>query len=1318
MLDHRHARRQRGFTLAEVMVATAIFAVIVIAALMIYDRSNRVFKESVEAAAMQQETRVAFDKLVRDVRMAGFDFDRDGVPMISTPTVWQRTTTYAQNRVVVPTTHNGFVYIAVNGGQSGAAEPAWQTTIGEITNDGTIRWRAVRAVYQQPDEQIEYAGLSAVTIRGNLDYTTDATNEHGRENRTDTAVPTYNYEPSGGQFPIVTTGNDEIVTYALKSDRAGAPNDDEIRFFADVSRPRTAYPGSGGAAEREVVISGVDLCDDIRNGRPQCIHPPYTLYRFTIDPNGRPDAGTPVASNIRSLKFWYYTSPLGGVTDADSDGVHEEQLTAVDGTVITQGAIGGLGQYDPNNVGGTANFGDRGQRELIQSIRVQLIGMNSVKDARYTNPAETGNPEALNYRTYQLESLIVPRNAGLRGMQEPVSTVPTLPTIRTICHGYCNATRVTWDPPSSGGVTSYEIRYGETWSTSNRVLPNLARMPDRTSPARFPGDQLVGYIYLPPHPSGQQWFVNVRALNEHGIADSGNVLRSGPSINRTRPQAVTELTAANDSTNDHEPNQIALRWPRVVRNSTADSSHYTLSCTSAPGATPDTNGTNIPSQETIRYRIWRSTNPNFDPTRGEGVLVLDQDSGIDNPTVTGGTTTVTWIDSRNSRFGAPPANCTRYYYRIQAYDECRLATENDPANARHGESEIFPALDQPGVMGYAGYRSGSPTVPATPTGFRIDADNSRCRVGPNTCSISLVWNRVTTDTVTPTPNVISVDKYYIERQRKLGASGAWQSAGSAVLADPEYENNSLSNTPTITFVDSTAEHHDPATRERYYYQYRVRAMNCAAVSGWTPFEDYPDVCPSGSTVTITGTQDPSDGAWMMNAGDYVAVTPASGVTLTRVDFQLIEVGTENTVATTSSTAPPFIFAWQDGQDEDAVFRLVMTIVQNTGCTEEQSVLLKENPSACPTVTRTVTGSAGGLGIAPSPYLLNGNDTIELSGPSDPAAGVIESVSFQLFAADGTTAIGSPAIDLSSPFVYTWSDRTDGTVYRLRPTVVFRSPAACTETLEDIYIRDEICSGATTTATGAVSGDGTSTGTAWVMAAGATIRVNPPSGTTPQRVQFAVQAETPAGPAEPVVTVGTAPYTLTWADRTDETVYRVTITVIYSNGCQETLTRYVKDDPAACKLAVDDPDGTILRITNVTDPTAQLVLRNNGTSNFILQNIDITWNRWDGGITWDNVTFPSADVYSINSNSSSTQSVDLSPLPTGFTAAEVTIAPGSSMTLTLNFTESGNRDDIEATDIQKVCVTYTRADTGTRQYSCRILNVAGPDASPNNPTRCE
>jgi len=224
-------RGQSGFTLAEVLVASAVFVVIMVAALTMYDRSNRVFKSSVDAAELQQNIRVAYDRMIADVRMAGFDYMRAGfVTAQLQSAAWIPNQQYTAGTIVTPTTQNGHTYRATNNGTSGATEPSWtRTTGGTVPGDGTITWQENGGqVYQQPDEQIEYAGTSAITIRANFDYSMNESGDgdHGIETSLESS-----------QFPVVTTGNDEIVTYALVSNNG--PNTDSVSFFADVNNGGT-----------------------------------------------------------------------------------------------------------------------------------------------------------------------------------------------------------------------------------------------------------------------------------------------------------------------------------------------------------------------------------------------------------------------------------------------------------------------------------------------------------------------------------------------------------------------------------------------------------------------------------------------------------------------------------------------------------------------------------------------------------------------------------------------------------------------------------------------------------------------------------------------------------------------------------------------------------------------------------------------------------------------------------------------------------------------------------------------------------------------
>jgi hypothetical protein len=1121
-------------SLAEVVVTTAIFAVIFIVALMMYDQGNKIFKTSVESADMQQNTRAGFDRLVSDVRMAGFDFDRDGVPNRSAAGPWQPLTIYAPGAIVSPTVANGYSYRAASGGQSGSLEPAWNTTAGTATSgDGSVTWVTLGPVYQQPDEQIEFAGVSAVTVRANFDYERDIrTTEHGRE-RDD--------EPAGGQFPIVTTANDEIVTYALRSDNG--PNPDTLHFWADVTEPRSAFPGPGGVAESDVQIPNVDLCT------AGCNNPPYTLMRFTLQSNGAPDAGTAVANNIRGLRFYYYTD-IAGTT----------LLTDDDGTALTQGAIGGDGRFNPANVGGTANWGDRAQRASIETIKVELVGMNSQPDKKYTNPTET-LAAFRGYRTYTLQSNVSPRNLGLSGLSEPETRVPSPPVVTSVCVGACRVTRVQWNPSVTGNVDSYEVRYGTT------VPPPLTLNAGYGSVGIVvPGDVVSAPVFnLIP---GTPYYFKVVAVNEIGRTESTNYL-SGTPVNSTRPGPVTTLTATDGAA--AEANQISLSWTAPERN---DPALANMSCQGTV-----VSGALIDAAEPIRYRVWRGTtqgfNPKASPSEGEIVLESTVPSQPNGP----GGTVITWTDDQFNSRTKPPANCKDYYYRIQVYDTCSLdATGNNPNNASTGQSEIFPRAvsggTDPAIHGYAS----STTKPSAPGAPSIDFTNgnSTCDNSTNLCDVRILWPPVTTDTSNPT-QMITADQYRIRRERKKATDTTWVAdTVLPVLINASSDPTNMDG-PNVVYYDRTALDKDPNDRRKWYYRYTITALQCGAESDPSPAVEFPASCGLANSTVIQSGASAGDGSlaspWVMAANDSIQVIPPASVDL---DLVVFEVYPEPDPSPSNppldrfkSNSDPFVYTWSN-QSDGQVYRVVITMTNAQGCTEQTERFIQDDPINCPSATVSQTGSSSGSGQGTSglPWVMDAGDTITVNPPAN---GPIKNVVFTLLKVPGSSVVDGPlTVGPALPLRYVWSNQTDNETYRLNMVITYDD--GCTEDI-DRFITDEpppVCTGASASVSGASSGNGL-VATPWVLNGGDRITINPPVGGIVNQVVFNITPITPAGPALPPSTDSTAPYTLTWSDRTDNTIYRVDAVITYAPGCSETVTRYVRDE--VCSGATVTPVGS-------------------------------------------------------------------------------------------------------------------------------------------------
>ncbi|MBI3449195.1 MAG: prepilin-type N-terminal cleavage/methylation domain-containing protein, partial [Acidobacteria bacterium] len=418
------AARPHGFTLAEVMVAIAVFAVIVAIAMTLYQQLQKSFKQGENATAEQQNTRIAFDRMMSDLRMAGFNYNPNGAT--------------------------------------------------------------------RPDEQIEGMWTNAVTVRGDYDYET-----------ADANTP----EPSlaGGAFSVVSTGNDEIVTYALgKPSGTGGTT---IQFQADVS----AVPRDGTL--QTVPINNVYL--DMNS-------PPYTLYRITLKPGGTALASmadkVPIADNIREMDVTYF------------DGA---------GTQLTTMA---LGMDDPNSLA---------LRKKIAKINVRIVGMTQDPDVKYFDPTDT-NPLSQHFRKFDLTSDVTPRNLGYVGMADLDLDKPTTPTGLAVCPGHCQGLYATWTAnPANQGVIKYEV-------TSGAAIASMANPQDAYTTS-----------YFVPNLTSASYMVGVAGVDAAGNKSDPPAYSPLTTItNSTIPKAPTGPTFTSVSGGNAVFNQINLGWAAPTLNTT------------------------------------------------------------------------------------------------------------------------------------------------------------------------------------------------------------------------------------------------------------------------------------------------------------------------------------------------------------------------------------------------------------------------------------------------------------------------------------------------------------------------------------------------------------------------------------------------------------------------------------------------------------------------------------------------------------------------------------------------------------------------------
>ena len=332
----------------------------------------------------------------------------------------------------------------------------------------------------RPDEQLEGALDRAIVFRADFD-------------RTDPVAL------QGGAFPIVSTGNDEIVAYVLSKPDGTGP--DSITFQADVR-----------AVPRDGAVESVTIGNIVLNPTS----PPYTLYRVTLNNDaatyGSPSfiVRTPVAENIRDLKFTYY-----GAAGAFSD-----PSTSIEETAAAKAVRSGLTR-----------------------VNVSLIGMTRQQDRLYNDPSD---PAAPGYRKFELKGDVTPRNMGLRGRIDLNGDVtpPSKPATPTLIFGHCGGLLVFWAPnPASDGVTQYRLSWGTGGSVQwSRNVPG--------SPFFLDGLAL-----------NTTYSVWVQAQDAQGNISDRSDPASAPVKNLNTPSTPTGFTTSQDQTY-----HVAISWAAVTTN--------------------------------------------------------------------------------------------------------------------------------------------------------------------------------------------------------------------------------------------------------------------------------------------------------------------------------------------------------------------------------------------------------------------------------------------------------------------------------------------------------------------------------------------------------------------------------------------------------------------------------------------------------------------------------------------------------------------------------------------------------------------------------
>jgi len=528
------------------LVASAIFAIVAAVAFILYSAAQKSYKAGENFTDQQQATRVAFDRMISDIRLAGFNYNPDG----------------DKSRV---------------------------------------------------DEQVEGAWDTAVTIRGDFDF----------EDPTASVTPESSL--AGSSYNVVSTGNDEIVTYVLS--KPGLASTGTMDLWLDADKPRVK-------SVKQITIPKVALIQD---------SPPYTLYRVTLaDVTGTfpvsPQAATnfvyePVADNLKSMTFQYYDDS-GNLLNPNTPADPSDDIAGDDTKIDI--------------------------RAKVRRISVNLVGMTRDPDINYSD-ATDANAATQNYRKFDLSSDVNPENLGKSGIKDVDITPPPTPTNIVLVPGHCLGILVKWDtPPSSAGVASNVIKYWPFGSPGSAVT--------RTFPyphSEYGTVDTLAHAFVDNLTGATKWCFQAQAKdalgNISGWSDSPSTAPCMTLANTSTPAPAANLKATGDGTLSPQDSQITLTWDLVKTNAPPQG---------VVSGDPNTIGGYTILRDGKGFKIYRDTSS----SSTSAMLVADSTA---TPPATPNLST-----GATQYVNTPVDNCVDYYYQLETYDTCGLPSATRSASAR------------------------------------------------------------------------------------------------------------------------------------------------------------------------------------------------------------------------------------------------------------------------------------------------------------------------------------------------------------------------------------------------------------------------------------------------------------------------------------------------------------------------------------------------------------------------------------------------------------------------------------------------------------